>query len=94
MNPLLAPYIGEKCPQCDKTFESAESLQGTKFGADARPVHSACWDAYTGEMVQQMRAICESIWMHNERDGEVYRATLTKEDMIRISRWVRPARNH
>lgn len=94
MNPLLMPYIGERCPQCGRTFKTAKDLEHTKFGANAYPVHTECWDAYTGEMVQAVRVFAEHIWAHCEKDASNYHVDLTKEDMALISKWVRPARNH
>lgn len=93
-NPLLIPYIGEKCPWCGEEFPDVDSLRGTMFGADARPVHRDCWNAYTGDMVRRVRELCERLWGRAEKRGtDVYQLTITQADLEAIREFVRPARN-
>lgn len=93
-NPLLIPYLGEACPQCGRVFETPADLQATKFGANARPVHGACWDAYTGEMVQRVRELCESLWSKLDRRGsDTWQVTLTRRELKLLREFVRPAVN-
>lgn len=85
-NPLLVPYIGDRCPQCGEEYKNADDLRHTKFGANARPVHTTCWDAYTGEIVQTFRELAESIWMKKKGRHVI----LTDGDLALIQRGVRP----
>jgi hypothetical protein len=89
------PYLGSKCPECKRQFDTPDDIRDAKFGIVPDVVCKGCWEAYGQSTILRLLDVTEMVWgrvAERTADGGAV-VRLSKSELAKLAKAVRPATN-